>query len=88
MDQETRGMFQLILDKLESHDRQFERLNGRLDQMDSRLDQMEVRLSNLERDVAIIKEDAAITRGTVNALVEWVEEAQVQIQIPLFKKMG
>lgn len=81
MDQETRGMFQLILDKLESHDRQFERLNGRLDQM-------EVRLSNLERNVAIIKEDAAITRGTVNALVEWVEEAQVQIQIPLFKKMG
>jgi chromosome segregation ATPase len=40
----------------------------------------------LKTDVAEIKEDARITRGAVNTLLEWAEEAQVQVRIPLFKK--
>ena len=54
-------------------------INERLDSMDARLDSMDARLSNLE-------EDSKITRNAVNTLLDWAEEAQVQVKIPLFKK--
>ena len=43
-------------------------------------------VSTLKEDVAIIKEDAQITRGAVNTLLGWAEEAQVEVNIPLYKK--
>ena len=45
----------------------------------ARLDTIDQRLSNLE-------EDSKVTRASVNTLLEWAEEAQVQVKIPLFKK--
>ena len=54
-------------------------INERLDSMDARLESMDARLSNLE-------EDSKITRNAVNTLLDWAEEAQVQVKIPLFKK--
>ena len=93
MDQEIREMFQLILNRLDSNDQQFGMLHSRLDNVDSRLDKMDSRLDKMEQDISILKEDvstlkedAAITRTGVNTLLDWAEEAQVQVQIPLFKK--
>ncbi len=54
-------------------------INGRLDRMETRLDQM-------QEDIESLKEDSAINRNGVNTLLEWAEKAQVQVQIPLFKK--
>jgi hypothetical protein len=43
-------------------------------------------ISAMKADIAEIKEDAAVTRGATNALLDWAEKAQVQVQIPLFQK--
>ena len=40
----------------------------------------------MQEDIEIIKEDGAITRGATNALVEWVEQAEVEVRIPFIKK--
>ena len=70
-----------------------EQMNGRLDTMDKRFDTMDKRLGKLEQDVAtikedveIIKDDARITRSAANTLLEWAEQAQVEVKIPLYKK--
>lgn len=39
----------------------------------------------LKGDVAEIKEDSAITRTSVNKLLEWADDASIQV-IPLFNK--
>lgn len=40
----------------------------------------------LKEDVEIIKEDVRITRSATNTLLEWAEEAQIEVKIPLYKK--
>ena len=49
---------------------------------------METRLDQGQEDIESLKEDSATNRNGVNALLEWAEKAQVQVQIPLFKKAG
>ena len=61
-------------------------INGRLDRMETRLDCMETRLDQVQEDIDTLKENSAINRNGVNTLLEWAEKAQVQVQIPLFKK--
>ena len=63
-----------------------EQMNGRLDTMDARLDKMECGLASLREDVEIIKEDVQITRNAANTLLDWAEQAQVEVKIPLYKK--
>ena len=47
---------------------------------------MDARLDRLENDVEIIKEDIKVTRGATNSIVEWIEQAEVQVRIPFMKK--
>ena len=47
---------------------------------------MKIDIATLKDDVAIIKEDAQITRGAVNTLLGWADEAQGEVKIPLYKK--
>ena len=58
----------------------------RLDKVDARLDKMDARLDKMQEDIETIKEDGAITRGATNALVEWVEQAEVEVRIPFIRK--
>ena len=78
------------LDRMETRlDRMETRLDcmeGRLDRMETRLDCMETRLDQVQEDIDTLKENSAINRNGVNTLLEWAEKAQVQVQIPLFKK--
>lgn len=46
---------------------------------------MQADIAELKDDVADIKEHAAETREATNTLLEWAEEAQIQVKIPLFK---
>ncbi|WP_177576941.1 hypothetical protein [Hydrogeniiclostridium mannosilyticum] len=71
------------LDRMEGR---LERMETRLDRMETRLDRMETRLDQVQEDIESLKEDSAINRNGVNTLLEWAEKAQVQVQIPLFKK--
>lgn len=40
----------------------------------------------LKDDIEIIKEDVQITRNAANTLLDWAEQAQVEVKIPLYKK--
>ena len=33
-----------------------------------------------------MKEDSAVTRNGVNTLLDWAEQAEVEVKIPLYKK--
>ena len=61
-------------------------VNTRLDGMDRRLDGLEQRMSHVEDTLEEIKEDAAITREATNTLLNWAEQAQVEVRIPLYRK--
>lgn len=43
-------------------------------------------ISGMKDDIATIKEDTNITRSAVNTLLDWAEEAQIEVKIPLYKK--
>lgn len=64
-----------------------EQMNGRLDTIDGRLDRLETDVAVLKDDVEIIKEDVQITRSAANTLLDWAERAQVEVKIPLYKKI-
>ena len=68
---------QLIDSKLSASE---ERMNQRFKKIDQRFEEIENRLD-------VIQEDVAITRGAVNALIEWTEQVAVitQVRFPIKK---
>ena len=68
---------QLIDSKLSASE---ERMNQRFKKIDQRFEEIENRLD-------VIQEDVAITRGAVNALIEWTEHVSVitQVRFPIKK---
>ncbi len=54
--------------------------------VNEKLEKMQEDIDVLKDDVSVLKEDSAITRNAVNNLLEWAEDASVQVKIPLFKK--
>ncbi len=77
-----------------------EQMNGRLDKLEQGQNALRADVSVLKEDVAVlkedvsvlkedvevIKEDAQVTRCAANALLDWAEQAQVEVKIPLYKK--
>ena len=43
------------------------------------------RLDKIETDLAQVKEDTAITRSAVNTILEWADDASIQV-IPIFNR--
>ena len=43
-------------------------------------------VATLKEDVEIIKEDVQVTRNATNTLLDWAEQAQLEVKIPLYKK--
>lgn len=60
-------------------------INERLDSVDSRLDSMEDRLDSIDERLSNVEEDTKITRSAVNELLEWADDASIQV-VPLFKR--
>lgn len=60
-------------------DMKLQPINKRLDSVDARLDSIDERLSNVE-------EDSKVARSAVNTLLDWAEQAQLEVKIPLYKK--
>ena len=54
-------------------------MDMKLQPINKRLDSIDERLSNLE-------EDSKVTRSAVNTLLDWAEQAQLEVKIPLYKK--
>jgi len=64
MDNESKEMFQKILDRLDKMDSHFDKINDRFDKMDNRLDIIELKqdrttkkLEDLRLDVAVAERD-------------------------------
>jgi peptidoglycan hydrolase CwlO-like protein len=84
-----------ILEKLDGLEKGQKSTNGRLDGLETKIDGLETKIDGLEKGQAEtnirlsnLEEDSKITRNGVNLLLDWAEKAQVQVQIPLFKKGG
>lgn len=64
-----------------------EALKSLLDERDERLSKMmDEKLAPIKEDITEIKENAKITRSSVNTLLDWAEDAQIEVKIPLYKK--
>ena len=66
-----------------------DKIDARLDNMDARLDNMDARLGRVEHELVEVKdrlcaveENTEVTRGAVNALVEWAEQVAVITKAP------
>ena len=91
-----------ILEKLDGLEKGQKSTNGRLDGLETKNDGLETKIDGLETKIdglekgqaetnirlSSLEEDSKITRNGVNLLLDWAEKAQVQVQIPLFKKGG
>ena len=43
-------------------------------------------MTAVKEDIEVMKEDSAVTRNGVNTLLDWAEQAEVEVKIPLYKK--
>ena len=63
-----------------------EQMNGRLDKLEQGQAEMRADVAAIKADVEIIKEDEEITRCATNTLLDWADQAQIEVKIPLYKK--
>ena len=61
-------------------------INERLSNIETDIVGMKDDIAGMKDDIEILKEDSAITRSGVNTLLEWAEQAQIEVKIPLYKK--
>ena len=53
--------------------------------MDEKFRPVNERLDSIDKRLSNVEEDTKITRNAVNDLIEWADDASIQI-VPLFKK--
>lgn len=70
------------LDKIETR---LDKVDGCLDKIEIRLDKVEKRLDKVDGDIEALKENTTVTRDVVNTILNWAEDASIQV-IPLFGK--
>ena len=63
-----------------------ELMDNKLKPINDRLDSVDTRLDKMQEDLDILKEDSKVTRNAVNTLLDWAEEAQIEVKIPLYKR--
>ena len=70
-----------------------EQMNGRLDMLEqgqkeirSDVNVLKTDMTAVKEDIEVMKEDSAVTRNGVNTLLDWAEQAEVEVKIPLYKK--
>ncbi len=60
-------------------------VNDQMNSMEKRLGSIDERLDKMQNGIEILKDDSKVTRNAVNNLLDWAEDASIQIT-PLFKK--
>ena len=56
------------------------------DLMDAKLKPISERLNSIDDRLSNLEEDSKVTRASVNTLLDWAEDAQIEVKIPLYKK--
>lgn len=74
-------------------DMKLQPINERLDKLEQGQNELRTdvatlkeNVNTLQEDVEIIKEDVQVTRNATNTLLDWAEQAQLEVKIPLYKK--
>lgn len=67
-------------------DMKLQPINKRLDKLEQGQNELRADVAALKEDVEIIKEDVQVTRNATNTLLDWAEQAQLEVKIPLYKK--
>lgn len=67
-------------------DMKLQPINERLGKLEQGQNELRAYVATLKEDVEIIKEDSKVTRSAVNTLLDWAEQAQLEVKIPLYKK--
>ena len=67
-------------------DMKLQPINERLGKLEQGQNELRADVATLKGDVEIIKEDSKVTRSAVNTLLDWAEQAQLEVKIPLYKK--
>ena len=67
-------------------DMKLQPINERLGKLEQGQTELRADVATLKEDVEIIKEDSKVTRSAVNTLLDWAEQAQLEVKIPLYKK--
>lgn len=83
---EDRDILLKILEKVEGIEQDVSVLKSDSSKTKQDISALKQNLSVVQQNIFEMKDDFAEVRGGVNQLLDWVEEAQVQVQIPLFKK--
>jgi len=60
-------------------------VNDQMNSMEKRLGSIDERLDKMQNGIEILKDDSKVTHNAVNNLLDWAEDASIQIT-PLFKK--
>ncbi|HCC02321.1 MAG TPA: hypothetical protein DEP60_06425 [Ruminococcaceae bacterium] len=60
-------------------------MDSKLKPVNERLDSIDERLDKMQDGIETLKDDSKVTRNAVNNLLDWAEDASIQIT-PLFKK--
>lgn len=60
-------------------------VEAHLARVDAHLDQVDARMAEMDTQLKELKEDTTVTREAVNTLLEWADDASIQV-IPLFRK--
>lgn len=63
-----------------------EKILAMLKQLTTDVTDLKKDVAAIKADVEIIKEDSEITRCATNTLLDWAEQAQLEVKIPLYKK--
>ena len=62
-----------------------EHIESDMSEMRTDISALKTDVSSLKEDTAILKEESSITRTAVNKLLDWADDASIQI-VPLFTK--
>ena len=73
-------------DKLKPVYDRLDKVDARLDKVDARLNKVEEQMRETNERLSVLEEDSKITRNGVNNLLDWAEDAQNEVKIPLYKK--
>ena len=75
-----------VYDRLDKVDARLDKVDARLDKVDARLNKVEEQMRETNERLSVLEEDSKITRNGVNNLLDWAEDAQNEVKIPLYKK--
>lgn len=72
--------------KLQPINEQLGKMQEDIGNLQEDIGKMQEDIGKMQEDIGILKEDSKVTRNSVNTLLDWAEDAQIEVKIPLYRK--